>query len=233
MIKVLIVEDDPMVATINARFLERVAGYSLVGLAPSLEEARRIIGDQKPELILLDLFLPRASGMDLLRWIRETGLGLDVILITADSTSARVREALRYGAVDYLIKPFTFERFQEALERYAQRRQEMARTETLSQEELDGLLVSPPAETPDVELEKGINKYTLQIIWKELIGQGENYSSAEAISEHTGVASVTVRRYLNFLERDGQVERLVEYGRIGRPQHRYRMVQGRSGSTRR
>ncbi len=233
MIKVLIVEDDPMVATINARFLERVEGFSLVGLAPSLEEARRLIEDQGPELILLDLFLPRASGMDLLRWIREAGLGLDVILITADSTSSRVREALRYGAVDYLIKPFTFERFQEALERYAQRREEMARSETLSQEELDELLVSSHAEAPDVELEKGINKYTLQIIWKELIGQGENYSSAEAISEHTGVASVTVRRYLNFLERDGQVERLVEYGRIGRPQHRYRMVQGRGSSIRR
>lgn len=224
MIKVLIVEDDPMVASINARFLERLEGFSLVGSASTIEEARAVMADQQPELVLLDLYLPRESGMDFLKWIRAQGYRADVILITADKSSAMVQEALRYGAVDYLIKPFTFDRLRDALQRLSQRRAELDQASTLTQEQLDHVILPPTVEPEEPEPEKGINKYTFQLIWKGLIQQGEEYRSAEEISEQTGVATVTVRRYLNYMERDHQIQRQVEYGKIGRPQHRYRIA---------
>lgn len=224
MIKVLIVEDDPMVASINIRFLERVEGFVLSSAVASIAEAKRVMTDQHPDLILLDLFLPRENGMDFLKWIRAEGLSADVILITADKTSSMIQEALRYGAIDYLIKPFTFDRLREALNRYRQRKLEIALKPTITQDELDHMLLSAQVEPEDNEMEKGINKYTYRLIWKVLEQQGDQYYSAEEISELSGVATVTVRRYLNFMERDAQIEKFVEYGKIGRPQHKYRIA---------
>lgn len=224
MIKVLIVEDDPMVASINARFLKQIEGMVLTAAVPGLEEAKRVLTQEQPDLVLLDLFLPRESGMDLLKWIRAQDLSADVILITADKTSTIVQEAFRYGVVDYLIKPFTFDRFREALGRYLQRKEELEQKSALTQAELDELIQGGGTSADDHELEKGINKYTLQLILKALILHQEEPLSAEAIAESSGVATVTVRRYLNYMERSGQIERLVEYGKVGRPQHRYQLL---------
>lgn len=224
MIKVLIVEDDPMVASINRRFLERVEGFVLTAVVASIADAKQAMMEQHPDLILLDLFLPRENGMDFLKWIRAEGLSADVILITADKTSTMIQEALRYGAIDYLIKPFTFDRLREALNRYRQRRLDMAQKLTVTQEELDKMLLAAQADPEDSDMEKGINKYTYRLIWKVLDQPGNQYYSAEEISELSGVATVTVRRYLNFMERDAQIEKMVEYGKVGRPQHKYRIA---------
>lgn len=224
MIKVLIVEDDPMVASINTRFVERVEGFTLTAVAASITDAKQAMLEQHPDLILLDLFLPRENGMDFLKWIRLKGLSADVILITADKTSTMIQEALRYGAIDYLIKPFTFDRLREALNRYRQLRLNMAQKQTITQEELDQMLLATPADPEENEMEKGINKYTYRLICKVLNQPGNQYYSAEEISELSGVATVTVRRYLNFMERDAQIEKLVEYGKVGRPQHKYRIT---------
>ncbi len=61
MIKVLIVEDDPMVREINEKFLERVEGYQLCGSAHSIEQAKEIALKEKPDLILLDVFFLKAE----------------------------------------------------------------------------------------------------------------------------------------------------------------------------
>lgn len=71
---------------------------------------------------------------------------------------------------------------------------------------------------------KGINKYTYNLIWKEVAVLDDEYATSEEISEKSGVARVTVRRYLEFMESEGKVEKLIEYGRIGRPQHKYRKI---------
>lgn len=224
MIKVLIVEDDPMVASINTRFLERVEGFVLTAVVASIADAKQMMMEQHPDLILLDLFLPRENGMDFLKWIRAEGLSADVILITADKTSTMIQGALRYGAIDYLIKPFTFDRLREALNRYRQRRLNMAQKQTVTQQELDQMLLAAQADPEDSDMEKGINKYTYRLICKVLNQPGNQYYSAEEISELSGVATVTVRRYLNFMERGAQIEKLVEYGKVGRPQHKYRII---------
>lgn len=111
MINVLIVEDDPMVAEFNRKYMEQVEGFRCGGWASSVEEARKFIAEQAIDLILLDVYMQESNGIDLLSFIRETGVNIDVIVISAASDMNSVKKAMNFGAVDYLIKPFHFNRF--------------------------------------------------------------------------------------------------------------------------
>ncbi len=231
MLKVMIVEDDPMVLEINSRFLLKLEEFSLVQAAPSIAAAREYIRAHPVDLILLDLYLPKESGIDFLKWLRKEEKATDVILITADRSSAMIEEAFRYGAVDYLIKPFTFERFKESLSKFADRHAAIRQLDAMDQAELDKYLAKGSGEAEhetdpegDSTYAKGINKYTYQVIWKELIRLGETFATAEEISEQSGVARVTVRKYLEFMVTEGRIEKDVEYGKIGRPLHKYRKI---------
>ena len=119
MINVLIVEDDPMVARFNQRYLEEINGFHLIGISNSIEDAMEKVSELQVDLILLDVYLPgKQTGMDLLDQIRKEQRDIDVLLITAASEVENIQSALRMGVVDYLIKPFEFERFKKALTSY-------------------------------------------------------------------------------------------------------------------
>lgn len=121
-INVLIVEDDPMVLEVNKSFLKKINGFNLVGEAQSGEQAYREIKNKTPDLILLDMYLPDISGLELFYKIRQERLPVDIIMITAARDAKTVQELTRLGAFDYLVKPFRLERFQQALEDYARSR---------------------------------------------------------------------------------------------------------------
>lgn len=228
MIRVMIVEDDPMVRDINSKFLKKLTEFHLVKAAASLLEAQKFISQNKVDLILLDIYLPKENGIDFLKWLRKDEIKVDVIFITADKTSNMIQDAFRYGAVDYLIKPFTFERFRDALTNYKERYHSFNNLDIIEQNVLDKYisksLGSEEKEYSENELEKGINKYTYKVIWKEVEKFGEKYTTAEEISEKSGVARVTVRKYFEYMEKEGKVKKTIEYGKIGRPQHKYRMI---------
>ncbi len=174
MINVLILEDDPMVRDINSKFLFKIDGFHLAKAAANISEAQEYIKQSNVDLVLLDIYLPKENGIDFLKWLRRKEMEVDVILITADKTSNMVQEAFRYGAVDYLIKPFTFERFEEALTNYKQRYNKINDLDTIEQKMLDKYISKNVALNDNKnsgegrEYEKGINKYTYNIIWKEI-----------------------------------------------------------------
>ena len=224
MIEVMIVEDDPMVREINSKFLKKVEGFRLYKAAGNLIDAKKYIMARKPDLILLDVFLPKENGIDFLKWLRSEEIGVDVILITADKTAGRVQEAFRYGAVDYLIKPFSFERFKEALLQFKERHNGFKKADEVEQATLDKLFSTTTAIQEEEGLAKGLNKYTYKSILEEIARRGTEYFTAEELSEKIKVARVTVRRYLEYMEKEGLLEKLVEYGKVGRPQHKFRKV---------
>lgn len=224
MIEVMIVEDDPMVRDINSKFLKRVDGFNLYKAVGNLTEAKKFIMARKPDLILLDVFLPKENGIDFLKWLRSEEIGVDVILITADKTIERVQEAFRYGAVDYLIKPFDFERFKESLVQFKERYYKFKKGDEIEQKALDKLISSASGIQEEAGLAKGLNKYTYKSISEEIEKIGNEYFTAEELSEKIKVARVTVRRYLEYMEKEGQLEKLVEYGKVGRPQHKFRRI---------
>jgi response regulator of citrate/malate metabolism len=229
MIQVMIVEDDPMVREINSRFLEKLPNFKLTNAVSSIKEAQEFLYHNKVDLILLDIYLPKENGIDLLKWLRKNEMETDVIFITADKTSSMVQEAFRYGAVDYLIKPFTFDRFKESMINYKERYYSIKDFDTIEQNELDKYMFKNTSgnekENFDNYIEKGINKYTYNIIWIIVEKLVDEYATTEEISEKSGVARVTVRKYLEFMLKEGKVEKIIEYGKIGRPQYKYKLIQ--------
>lgn len=224
MIRVLIIEDDPMVREINSKFLNKIKGFEFCDAVGNLTEAKESVLENMPDLILLDVFLPKENGIDFLKWLRSEEFEIDVILITADKTVDRVQEAFRYGAVDYLIKPFSFERFKDALGQFKDRFEKFGNIEEIDQRDLDKIISSTTVEQEE-ELAKGFNKYTYKNIKNEIEKLENRYFTAEEMSEYAKVARVTVRRYLEYMEKEGEIEKIIEYGKIGRPQYKYRRVE--------
>ena len=146
MIRVLLVEDDPMVAELNRIYLGRVADFETVASVRSAPEALHLLQSQKVDLLLLDIFMPGQSGLDLMSELRRMEVDVDVIFVTAARDTATIDRALKLGAVDYLIKPFEFERLEQALERYRQTHHMIHDGQVLDQEELDRRLAPKPAE---------------------------------------------------------------------------------------
>ncbi|BCJ86405.1 response regulator [Effusibacillus dendaii] len=223
-IRLVIVEDDPMVMEVNSEFVSRIDGFELAGKACNGSDALQLITNIQPDLVLLDYFLPDTDGFSLLKEIRQQELSLDVIFLTANRSAEHVQQILRLGAVDYIFKPFRFERFRTALEQYRTLVEKLNSTEQLEQSDLD-LLIGMRRDsknTPPKILPKGLNDHTLQQIIQFLQTQTE-FLSAEDVAAGTGLARVTVRRYLEYLQTKGRVQLDIQYGSIGRPVNLYKM----------
>ena len=219
MIRVLIVEDDQMVAEINKRYLEEIANFKLVGVAHSVNDALTYIDNEHIHLVLLDVYMPGKNGLELLAYIRDQEKSIDVILITAASEVEKVQTALRYGVVDYLIKPFEFERFKAALTSYREQFALLNNQRHVNQRDLDDMLLnkeSKPAGIAVHSLPKGLTKSTLQIVVLAIEEMGKTPFSTETIAEKTEISRVSIGKYLKFLKEIKVLEETITYG-IGRP----------------
>ena len=219
MIKILIVEDDPAIAEIHRRFVQRLAGFEVLGVALTLFDAREQIEILKPDLVLLDVWLPDGEGFSLLRELRQSGAHLDVILLTAAREAAALQEAMRLGVVDFILKPVVFERLRDTLGNYAESRAALAALADIDQQAVDALFGTPLQQVAAGGLPKGIDALTLQRVLAALNQQG---ASAEEIGNRVGVSRTTARRYLEFLVGQQLASPELEYGTVGRPERRYR-----------
>lgn len=227
MIKTVIVEDDRMVAAINAQFAEKTAGVEVIATFHSGKDALAFLENQEEsvDLLLLDLYMPELSGIELLTELRRRGSHADVIFITAANDAPNIQEALRLGVVDYLIKPFRYERFEEALDKVVMRRKVMESGLEFTQSDIDEMIRSrrPSQESKSAELEKGLQRQTLDLVRANLrsVPRGE-YRTAEQLASDTGLSKVTVRRYLNYLIGIDEVQSRTDYSTGGRPRVEYR-----------
>ena len=219
MIKILIVEDDPAIAEIHRRFVQRLAGFEVLGVALTLFDAREQIAILKPDLVLLDVWLPDGEGFSLLRELRQRGAHLDVILLTAAREATALQEAMRLGVVDFILKPVVFERLRDTLGNYAESRAALAALADIDQQAVDALFGTPLQQVAAGGLPKGIDALTLQRVLAALNQQG---ASAEEIGNRVGVSRTTARRYLEFLVGQQLASPELEYGTVGRPERRYR-----------
>lgn len=216
-LSVFIVEDDPMVLEVNKGFLDKMNGFQLVGESTNGRDAYENIIAKKPNLILLDMFLPDMTGMELFLKLRAARIPSDIIMITAARDAQTVQEALRLGAVDYLIKPFRFDRFERALQQYKDSTKKLSTTNTFKQEDIDQWL---GIQYETTELPKGLNDITMKQISDYLMTNREPITS-EQLAQNVGMARVTVRKYLDFLATKGSVHINLKYGTVGRPTKYY------------
>ena len=224
MLKIVIVEDERMVAAINAQFAEKTPGVEVVATFHNGRDALAFLEQTNVDLLLLDLYMPEMSGVELLRELRRRGCNADAIFITAANDAPHIQEALRLGAVDYLIKPFRYERFEEALDKVVVRRKVIASGLEFTQADIDEMIRArrPNPESRTAELEKGIQRQTLEHIRADLRKNANTYRTAEQIAADTGLSKVTVRRYLNYLIGTNEAESQVDYSTGGRPRVEYR-----------
>lgn len=224
-IRVVIAEDDRQIAQIQQRFLERIDGVELVGVAHGLDEARDLVEVFQPELLLLDIQFPTGTGLDLLRELRANNSATDVILITAAKEVDTLKEALRGGVFDYILKPLVFERLQEALSNYVDHLQRLQAMESLVQTEVDTLLpraggTKAEAGVGNERLPKGIDPLTLDKV-RAVFEADSEALNAEHVGAAIGASRTTARRYLEFLVSTRELAAEVSYGTVGRPERRY------------
>ncbi|WP_458412144.1 response regulator [Schinkia sp. CFF1] len=220
-IKVLLIEDDPMVQEVNRQFIERIEGFKIFGIAGNGYEGLQMIKKLKPDLVFIDIFMPAQDGLETIHQIRKEGIPIDIIAVTAATDMETIRNVLQNGAFDYIMKPFKFERIKKSLENYRSFRTQMQSKTNLTQKDLDQIrFEKDDYESTNLNLPKGLNEVTFKKIMKYLNEQN-NPLSAEEVAEQVGLARVTARRYLDYLAKSGFIMIDVQYGGVGRPINRY------------
>ncbi|SFS64390.1 response regulator [Saccharopolyspora flava] len=224
MIRVLVVDDDFMVAKVHSGYVSRVEGFEVVGTAHTGADAVVAVDELRPDLVLLDIYLPDLDGLSVLRQLRgRPSADPDVIVITAARDLDTVRGAIHGGALHYLIKPFSYEALRERLESFRSVHRALADLPSdapTAQQDVDRLFGT---RTRGVTPPKGLSPETSRIVEDILRARsagGGDVSAAEC-AEATELSRVSARKYLEHFVETGRAEVHLRYGGTGRPERRY------------
>lgn len=228
--RVLIVEDDPMVMRLNVEYLNRLDDMRLVAQCDGVAAALDVLEREAVDLVLLDVYLRNRSGLEVVRYLQRNGRDVEVVLITAAAETATVRTARRLGVSDYLVKPFTFERFRDALLACRQARDALAELPgEVAQQDIDRLFqpAQPPAPRRAGDLPKGLTVPTLARVASAILALDDDAFTTEALLPATGMSRVSVRKYLKYLTDIELLDESFHYGQVGRPSFTYRCLDRR------
>ncbi len=230
MYHVIIVEDDPMVASINRQYLSSDPHFQLDQCFANGSEALTYAMEHPVDLAIVDYYMPIMNGIEFLNALHVNDLRPFIIMITAASSIDEVTGVLSHGVLDYIVKPFTFDRFQQALQKFLYVNSLLHEDqEKLSQEEIDHLFGSriPEQVYHSDQSVKGIQPQTLEMVREWLYSHRDGFFSSDEIAKQVHLSRITVRRYLNHLLENHEIISQMDYGTGGRPSIRYRI----SGSS--
>ncbi|AQP53379.1 response regulator [Vagococcus penaei] len=217
---VLIIEDDPMVASLNHQFVTRVYPNALVNSVQKIELARQLVKGKKVDLLLLDVYLPDMLGTDFLLELYRENISIPVILITAADDHQTVKHALDYRVIDYLIKPFTFERFKVAFDKFLALHQVSQQSGPTTQATLDKFFnhqVDEPVNQFKLQhLPKGLSRPTLTKVVQQVDIMHVPFSTEE-LAKLIDLSRISTKKYILFLLQIGYLQETMEYREIGRP----------------
>lgn len=219
--RVLIVEDDPMVAMINRSYVEMVEGFQVIATAVNQKEVLLILEKERIDLIILDVYLPEGDGLTILRNIREKGYLVDIIMVTAANSTEDIKKAMAFGVVDYLVKPFEASRFKEAINKYIMKN-EIFKDDSVSQRRLDSYYKDIPGERED--LPKGLHEKTLERVIDLISMEAGRVWTIREISKELSISNVTIKKYMDYLEEVRRVRVTTTHGNIGRPEYNYEFI---------
>lgn len=223
MIRIVIVEDDPMVARINADYLNKLEGFCVVAQFFNGLDALHYLREHPVDLAIVDVYMPICSGIELLRKMRSEWNRTAVIMVTAAAEMHMVDEALHLGIEDYIIKPFSYDRLRESVLRFRDKTSLVQKAKKADQAVVDRLLGNPPAATPAAVLPKGLNARTMETIRQVLDRNPQEAHTCESIAAASGLSRVTVRHYLNYLTDNQVLTSDIDYETGGRPRVLYRV----------
>lgn len=225
MYRVIIVEDDPMVRAINQQYIQANDGFTIAESFHNGEAALDWLKTNTADLVILDYYMPVMNGLEFLQKLAAVTPRPGVIVVSAANEGGTVRRMLELGVTDYLVKPFEYERFEQALARFCTQRRQLEQVggqDGLHQQQIDRMLAQSPAEEP--ALKKGLQKRTLDKIRDYMRSQAGKAHTSEEISEAVGLSRVTVSRYVNHLVETGVLHSTVDYQTGGRPSMLYQYI---------
>ncbi len=221
MIKAIIVEDDPMVAQINKQYLTEFRDIEVQGLFGNGSDAISFLMENTVDLIILDITMPVLDGLEFAKTIRENRINSDIIVVTAANDIEHLDEMLRYGVIDYLVKPFNRDRFNKAINKFLKKSNLFSRHNVLQQEEIDSIFSAKMSNHK--EYEKGIQVATLEKIKNYIENAKMTSFSCDILAVELNLSKVTIRRYLNYLVEDDYLINTVDYETGGRPSIIYKV----------
>ena len=222
MYKVLIVEDDPMVAMINEQYIKRNKNFTVVGKCKDGCGAISFLEANEVDLLILDVYMPLMNGFEALRAIRNKNISVDVIMVTAANDRDSLEEALHLGIVDYLVKPFTVDRFGVALGKFIAQHNAFKGMNTLDQNNIDFIIDNSHRKSEEL-YPKGIQEKTLETISEYMKKHTGEWLTGDSIAEGVNISVVTVRRYMSYLAEAGKVLGKMDYETGGRPCMKYQI----------
>lgn len=226
MINVLVVDDDAMVAELNRCYIGQLEGFSCCGIASTLQQAKERVRDSESviDLILLDIYMQQDNGLDLLPELRAAKRATDVIVISSAADADTIKQSLHYGVVDYLIKPFQFSRFEEALTGWQQKKKLMETQQYYQQADVDRLIHGSQAIVADSKrLPKGLTPQTLRTLCQWIDAHPADEFSTDELAAAVNISRVSCRKYLIWLAQINILFTSIHYGLTGRPVYRYRL----------
>ena len=209
--KILIIEDDPMVAMIHKEYFKRKEISNDLNHVSTLEEAKEFLANSDTDLIILDNYLADGQGIEFLPELK----GYPIIMITAANDVQTVEAALTNGIVDYLVKPFTYERFSQAIDK-VQDYMKLLSKEKINQDLIDDYLNSGRVEEEEDSLPKGLSRITLKKVLENIKEQETGFTTQQ-VADALDISRITIRKYLNHLVNINVLSEDAEYYTSGRP----------------
>ena len=223
MYRTVIIEDDPVITQLNRQYVEKDSRFTVVQTFSAAHPALFWLRNNLVDLIILDMYMPQMSGLELLRILRAEGVNADVIMVTSADDAATIESFIRLGVTDYLIKPFGYERFQLALKNFCDHwdtiHQDPNHPHKFTQNQLDNVLLHLTASSPPPApggMPKGLQSQTLTLL-QDYLKENPQGPPCDDIASHVGLSVVTVRRYMNYLAEQHLVDSDMDYNTGGRP----------------
>lgn len=224
MYQVIIIEDDPMVASINRQYVELTPSFRVAKVFKSGIEALEYLNNSDVDLIILDYYTPLMNGAEFIDRLHAAGKAPSIIMVTSAGDTEIVASLLSRGVIDYLVKPFEYARFKAALDKYGEIREFFNKAGgNMGQRAIDRLLTRQEAGSQAASsLAKGLSEATLNTIRSFLKENREALYSSEQIAEQVHLSRITIRRYMNYMVETGELISSIDYQTGGRPSIRYR-----------
>lgn len=223
MYRTVIIEDDPVITQLNRQYVEKDSRFTVVQTFSAAHPALFWLRNNLVDLIILDMYMPQMSGLELLRILRAEGVNADVIMVTSADDAATIESFIRLGVTDYLIKPFGYERFQLALKNFCDHwdtiHQDPNHPHKFTQNQLDNVLLHLTASSPPPApggMPKGLQRQTLTLL-QDYLKENPQGHTCDDIASHVDLSVVTVRRYMNYLAEQHLVDSDMDYNTGGRP----------------
>lgn len=218
MYSVIIIEDDPMVAAINLKYTQMNSNLEVIGQFTNGREALEFLETHDADLAIVDLYMPIMNGLEFMQELRNRKHPIDIIVVTAANDTEHIRQLLSLGVIEYLIKPYEYDRFNQALSTFLEYKENLSSEQHLTQHQLDQLLRRNNTELNTAEaLGKGLQQKTLDLIMNYMKQHAGEGLTSEILSNDTNLSRVTIRRYMNYLIEKELITSEIDYSTGGRP----------------